>query len=151
MAEVQSFSRKMIQNYLDSTDLRYLINREGDFIIEFAYDAEIDAELTFSLLAGGTNNQIYVITCHSNKRYGREEWPRIVYLCNRWNAERRWPKAYLYVKDPKVDQEGVILLEEQLDLEKGVHQELLSDFTETVISAGSKFWIWFKDYGVRGL
>ncbi len=58
---------------------------------------------------------------------------------NEWNATRRWPRAF--VKD------GHFFLDFHLDLEKGVHKELLKDVVATVLAGVSQFLLWLGGNG----
>jgi len=142
MARVESFSRSMMEKYLQERGLKYLTDRDGDFRVGFTYEQDIGCELTVWLIAGGSRNQIYVVRIRSDKRIPKSDWTRVAMVCNTWNKERRWPKAYLYVRDPNTDTSGEILLEMQIDLQKGIHQELLNDFTDTAIATAYQFWRW---------
>ncbi|HLZ60092.1 MAG TPA: YbjN domain-containing protein, partial [Ktedonosporobacter sp.] len=85
---------------------------------------------------------IYRILTTSDRRIPRNDWGRAVMICNTWNKERYWPKAFLSVRNPDSDAYGAITLEWQIDLGKGIHQELLNDFTMTILSGGIAFWKW---------
>src|SRR5262245_55330367 len=106
MAVVEQFTRPMIEKYLKSVGVRYLMDNDGDFVVQFGYSEAQGCELSFYFIAGGKSNEIYVIRAFSDKRIPRDEWARAVMLCNTWNSERRWPKAYLQVKDPPTDTYG---------------------------------------------
>jgi len=149
MPTVQKFSRSMIEKYLKAKNLKFLRDSDGDFRISFAYDEDTGCKLDVWFIAGGPQGDIYYVGVHSDKRIPKSDWGRAVMLCNTWNKERRWPKAYLYVHDPSTDTVGSIRLEEQIDLEKGIHQELLDDFTDTVIASANLFWEWaHKEQGL---
>jgi len=142
MPTVQKFDRSMIEKYLKSVNLKYLRDSDGDFVAQFAYDEDTGCELTLYLIAAGQKNEIYVIRVLSDKRIPKSDWGRAMMLCNTWNDERRWPKAYLHVANPDKDTIGTIVLEEQIDLEKGIHQELLDDLTTTILMGAHLFWEW---------
>jgi hypothetical protein len=147
MATVQPFSYSMIEAFLSSRGYRFLRDQDNDFILQFRYDDETDSELTFYLMVQGQRRDIYCILCHSTKRIASEDWARVIMLCNTWNLERRWPKAYLRVNEQQ--SHGEVILEENLDLEQGIHQELLNDFSATAIAASFAFWKWMhQDNGV---
>jgi hypothetical protein len=133
----------MIENYLRARNIRYLRDSDGDFCVNFGPQGEIRHTIRVWLLAGGTGQQVYVIRGHAEKRYPRSRWADCLLMCNTWNRDRRWPKAYLDNSDPNSD--GEIVLEEQIYVEKGIHQELLDDFSDTVISAIFSFWKWEKE------
>jgi hypothetical protein len=142
MPNVQKFDHDMIKKYLHAHDLKYLIDSDGDFLVQFGYADEWGCSLKIYLIVGGTRKDIYVIKVYSDKRISRGDWTRVIGLCNTWNKERRWPKAYLHVDDPAADQTGLVVVEQHIDLEKGIHQELLDDFTSTMIMGAFQFWKW---------
>ncbi len=142
MATVQPFTRSMIEKYLKDSELHYLTDTEGDFIVQFAYDKELGGELAVYFIAGGNNHDIYLVRVTSSRPVSKPDWGRAISLCNTWNKDRRWPKAYLRVKDPSSDDVGSIILEEQIDLSVGVHQELVEHFSLTVLAAATQFWKW---------
>src|SRR5579875_2761784 len=145
---VRTFDKSMIQAFLNSVGLRYLVDNDGDYMVQFSYDSQVDCELAFWFLIGGSKRDIYTVMAASSKRIPRSEWGRALQLCNDWNRERRWPKSYLVVKDPRSDLSGEIRLEEQIDLGKGIHQELFDDFSMTVIVTANEFWKWAKQQGL---
>lgn len=140
--QVQPFNRSMIEKCLRSTSWRFLTDSEGDFVVEFRYDEETGVELEIFFEAEGSKGQIYVIRGHADKRIPKNDWNKALMVCNTWNKEKRWPKAYLYVRDPSTDTTGTIMLEENLDLETGIHQELLNDITLTAVAGMFGFWEW---------
>jgi len=149
MPIVQNFDRSMIETHLRRRALQFLTDSDGDFVAQFRYDEEIGGELTVQYMAEGSQNEIYTLRVRSSRTIPKNSWGRAIMSCNTWNKERRWPKAYLYVRDSMTDSSGEIILEEQIDLEKGVHQELLDDFTETVEGTAFAFWKWaYKEQGL---
>ena len=138
MPIVRALDRSMIEHCLRSDNLRFLRDNDGDFRVEFGYDEETGCEVTFSLSVVGPKSEVYSIVAFSDRRVPTYEWDRALRLCNQWNEERRWPKAYLYMRDNI----GNIILEQQIDLEEGIHQELLDDFTRTAIVSSIQFWRW---------
>ena len=142
MPIVQKFDRTMIEKILRAHTLKFLRDSDGDFIVQIGHSDKLGCELDILLIAGGTNAQIFSVTGRTNKRIPKSDWGRAVMICNTWNKEKRWPKAYLYVKDPSTDLTASILLEQQIDLEHGIHEELLDDFTFTTISGMFAFWEW---------
>jgi hypothetical protein len=141
MTTVKPFDRSVIETYLLEQDLNYLKDRDGDFQVKFNYDEDCGCALTVWFVL---NNSIYRVQVVSDKPIPRQDWEKIVMLCNTWNQQKRWPKAYLNISNPETDQNGFIVLEEHIDLQQGIHQELFNDWTSTVISASSGFWMWLN-------
>lgn len=148
MSTVQKFDRSMVQRFLQTSGLKYLVDSDGDFVAEFGYDPALDCELSFWFIVGGPDHDIYRVAAKSNKRISQSDWARAVMLCNEWNRDRRWPKAYLTIHESGTLPYGDIMLEEQIDLEKGIHQELLDDFSLTVMATANAFWKWAKEQGI---
>ncbi len=142
MAIVKQFDRSMIEQFLKSTGLRYLRDNDGDFIVQFGYDTDRGNEITVMLLASGTKSNIFAIYAESSTIIQPQDVDRAIRMCNTWNADKRWPKAYLRMRQDAGRSYGRIVLEGQLDLEKGVHQELFDDFTGTIIATANAFWEW---------
>ncbi len=142
MAVVQRFEPGMVEKYCKSFGLHYLKDAEGDFRVDFSFDEECGCELTLWLMIKGTQSQIYVVRLLSATRIPRSEWPRAIDACNTWNRDHRWPKAYLNAYNPETDAVGFVEVEQQIHLEKGIHQELLDDFTSRTVAGGFEFWRW---------
>lgn len=139
MATIKPFDHSVIETYLLEQDLNYLKDRDGDFQVRFNYDEDLGCALTIWFIM---TNSIYRVQAVTDKPIPRQDWGKALMLCNTWNQNKRWPKAYLNIKDPETDQNGFIMLEEHIDLAEGIHQELFNDWTRTVISAASSFWMW---------
>lgn len=144
MATVTKFNRDMIKKYLDKRDTRYLRDSDGDFRVDFERDEDIGREISIWFMAQGEHAEIYSVLMKSDKRLSKPEWDHTIPVCNTWNLEKRWPKAYLAVKDPEKDTIAEIFLEGQIDLEKGIHLELFEHYTDSILAAGVSFWVWAK-------
>lgn len=145
MATVQTFTKSMIERYLRACNMKFMIDGDGDYKVEFAYDQEMGCELTIYLMTGGSKKDVYGVLALSDKRYSKDAWVKATLLCNQWNKEKRWPKAYLYYNDLN-DPYATIRLEQHIDLETGIHQELFDDFTGTMLVGASAFWKWIRSY-----
>lgn len=141
MGSVETFSPTMVETYLRSRRLAYQRDGDGDFRIAFAYDAELGCALDCWMIVGGRDRQILAFRAVGQRPIPRGEFSRVLALCNEWNRDRRWPKAYLFHRSVD-DEPGAIYLEENIDLAPGIHQELLDDWLDTMRSAAVEFWIW---------
>ncbi len=140
MAGVVPFSRGLIERYVQHEELKFLKDSDGDYVIPYGYSDGLGCALRFLLMATGQNEEIYAVVVHSDRRIPREDWGKAILLCNTWNTEKRWPKAYLkYNEDEST---GSIILEEQIDLEDGVHPELFDAYTRRVMACAVSFWEW---------
>jgi tetratricopeptide (TPR) repeat protein len=142
---VYRFERELIKTYLKKNEMKYLQDSEGDFVLKFDYDPQINCELTVYLMVSGKNQNIYSISIRSNKRIPREKWNDAFFICNQWNLHSRWPSAFFVIRNEE-DKYGFIVLEYHLDLEAGIHQQLLDNITSEMIASGYKFWYSTQQY-----
>lgn len=142
MAKVEKFHRGMIEKVIRARNWKFLVDSDGDFRVRFAYDDDTGCEMDLYLGAEGSQSSIYTIRVTTSKHIAKSQWDRALTACNTWNREKRWPKAYLDVRDPSVDTTGTIILEHGIELKTGIHQELLHDLTMTVWAAANRFWTW---------
>ena len=149
MPTVEKFSQAMLEKYVKARGWKYLRDGDGDFRVDFAYDDSTGCELTLWLIADGRQKEIFYVRVASDKRIPKTDWARAMMICNTWNKDRRWPKAYLNVRNPDTDTTATIALEQHLDCEKGIHQELLEDFANTIWATSISFWEWaHKEQGL---
>lgn len=141
---VQTFGHAMIEAFLEEGDLRFLRDSDGDFVVEFGYDEEIVGHPRFLLVAAGDDREQYCLRGDTLRRVPRSDWERSIRLCNEWNAQYKLPKVYLEIDDPNASTSGRVVCEQWLNLEAGVHQELINAVTSTFFSACFGFWRWLE-------
>jgi Putative bacterial sensory transduction regulator len=144
MPTVVPIDQSLIANYIKSRGWRYLTDSDGDMLVNFSADAETDEWSVYFMLTG-QNKDIYQLSIQSRKTYPKSQWPQIVLVCNEWNKNRRWPRAYLDIPDKEGVTETHVILDTCIDFEKGVHQELFEDFTNTILSGAMRFWKWARE------
>jgi len=96
------------------------------------------------LVATGDGHDQYCLRGDVMKRVPRAEWDRQIRLCNEWNALYKLPKVYLEVDDPNASATGRIVCEQWLNLDPGIHQELVDHLTSTFFSSCFGFWRWLE-------
>jgi hypothetical protein len=144
MGFVEQFGHSMIETFLDESELQYLRDRDGDFVVEFGYDEEILGHPRFLLAVTGDDSEQYCLRGDTMRRIVRPDWDRMLRLCNEWNALYKMPKVYFEVDDPNTSTTGRVVCEQWLNLESGVHQELVNQMTGTFFSACFGFWRWME-------
>ncbi len=144
MGFVETFGHAMILAFLEDSELHYLRDRDGDFVVEFGYDEEVLGHPRFMLIASGDDQEQYCIRGDTMKRIPKAEWDRMMRLCNEWNALYKMPKVYLEVDDPNASATGKVVCEQWINLEAGIHQELINQMTSTFFTASFGFWRWLE-------
>ena len=144
MAIVESFGRAMIETFLEESELHYLRDRDGDFVVEFGYDEEVLGHPRFMLVVSGDDQDQYCLRGDTMKRVARLDWDRSIRLCNEWNAQYKLPKVYLEIDDPNASATARVVCEQWLNFDVGVHQELINQLTSTFFTACFSFWRWLE-------
>lgn len=137
---MQPFDREMIKDHLDRNELKYLVDQDGDFRVDFAAFDDNGFELSVWLTAEGTNEDIFVVRGLCNARVAKTLWPSVLEFCNQWNMEKRYPKAFLWIPEDTDALFGSIHLEGQFPLPAGVTQPILDEFISTIIGTTFSFW-----------
>jgi hypothetical protein len=140
MNQVEPFSGNMIKAYLDQAEVRYLVDSAGDYLVRFtpAEDRPCEADVWF--LAEGTERTIFNLSLRTNVRFAQDKLGDALLACNEWHKIKRWPKAYVIVDEATTSSQ--IVVEFQVSLEKGIHQELFNDISEWMLVTGLEFWKW---------
>jgi hypothetical protein len=128
------------------------------FLINYKFGLRSDRCVTFRLYVSGKDADILVLNWSCDKRVPPDQFVRALRLCNWWNNEYRWPRAmvepdYRYTdadEDPPPSKEEVeareathathLVLDYQVCLPKGVHQETLNALIDSAIETSWTFW-----------
>lgn len=143
MSDVRPFTRDMIKDYLEAQELNYLVDKDGDYRVDFRRDAELDVSLRCWIVAEGEKSEMLKVAVYSDRFFPKDRWGSAIMLCNTWNRDYRWPKAYVLIPETGNGEPAAeIVLERQIDLEHGVHAELLDRFITGAIAGAITFWQW---------
>ncbi|WP_182113618.1 MULTISPECIES: YbjN domain-containing protein [unclassified Actinotalea] len=82
----------------------------------------------------GDDQEILQVRGQWNREFSIERLTEVLELCNDWNAEKIWPKAYVRVRD-----DGMVHLTSEVatDLEHGVTDAQLGQLLHCALSASS--------------
>ena len=138
---VEKYSRSMVEQFLRSANLKFMIDQDGDYQVTFAEDDSYGDAVIVWFISAGEQKEILAIRAHSNRVVPEPEWPRFMALCNTWNADKRWPKVYLATNIGR-EKGGRLVAEQQFDLEKGIHYDLLAYLCRQSIAVSFQFFEW---------
>ncbi|MFO7542676.1 MAG: hypothetical protein R6W97_07710 [Thiobacillus sp.] len=85
MATVEEFTHEMLRQYLDGRGWRWLVDVDGDYVVEFAYDEDFSCELTLYLIMSGKEKEILEVRVLSDMRIPKAHWGEALHACNTWN------------------------------------------------------------------
>ena len=143
---VRPFSRAMIADFLTREKLKFLRDQDDDCLVTFDSDESVHLpEIRVWFTAEGKAHDIYSVRAYASPPPERsvEEWYRI---CNQYNRERRWPKAYMVEGKDALK----LRLESQIDLGAGIHQQLFDDFGRMALAGIYGFFEWLNDSADAG-
>lgn len=143
--EISPISREMIEAFLTKNEYNYLVDRDGDIVLQYRYDEELDTELTAYFYIEGDNKTIYYIQVLNRRRIHKPDWDHYVWLCNRFNQAFRWPKVYLSLPRTETSETATIVLEYYIPAAAGIHQELFDEITDAILGGSFRFWRWLKE------
>ena len=141
MPVVEHLSRGMVEKYLSSAGLRYLQDRDGDFVVQFREDEDWGCSLDVYLTVAGADGDVLDLLGVPNHHVSEARWPEALVTCNQWNLDKRWPKAAFRTGSPNA-KSGMFVLQAALDLEKGIHQEFLDNYIYVFMGGVSSFLQW---------
>lgn len=127
---IQPLTREHVREILEGLDLKVLTDPDGDPMVILA-DERVKA-LAFAAFAVSPGQVLsYMAQVQGAPNWTEEEALRRV---NAWNAERRWPRAFL--------RGGKIHLDYHWALEEGVHPALLRDLLFNTLAGTVQFLLW---------
>lgn len=137
MNEVELITRDRIKEMLDEKGLKYLLDTDGDYRVEFTIK-DSDAILSVCFILQGTRKDVFGIQALCSRRFFSDDWPKTMKVCNEWNKDKLFGKAYLNYSEER--NYATVIVEQWIDLEKGLHKELLLDYTTVIMGSINQFW-----------
>lgn len=140
--KVYPISLDRLKTVLHNRDLTYF-EQGSALLVRFDYEPKCDREVILRVSLEGEREDVLRIHMEGDRRTAREDFPKALELCNRFNREYRWPKTYLEIPS---EAEGIpapsgkLVTCHQLDLETGIHDGLLEDVICCAVGASWIFW-----------
>jgi hypothetical protein len=110
---------------------------------EFSYFVDNDGDLgglwrgrLFYFFLFGEHSEILQVRGQWHREVAIERLEEVLDVCNEWNADRIWPKAYVRVRDNGMVH---VVAEVATDLEHGVTDDQLNQLLFCGLSTGSMF------------
>jgi hypothetical protein len=137
--QVQPFHRSMLQEVLDTFDLHYLVDKDGDFVVLMRQEG-LSGLAILHFVVSGVRGEVFSIMAHLENLPPFPE-QALLHKVNAWNVKHRWPRAFV--------KGGRVYLDFHVDLEAGIHPGLLRDMVGRVVAGVGQFVAWMegKDLG----
>ena len=143
---VLPFTAATIERHLLERKVRFFRDDSNGFVLFFRYDRDCDRIIKVMHAVEGRQDTVYCLRLVGDRRVDPADFTRARELCDRWNGNYRWPRAFLELPRQKDGEEplpalsGLLVLDFQLLLDKGIHQGLFNDLVNEVISTSWDFW-----------
>jgi hypothetical protein len=141
---VQPFTPETIERHLRGRELACWKTDGKGFMVFMGYDKDSDRCVRIMHFVEGRQDTVYRLRVVADRRVDAADFAKAHELCNRWNENYRWPRAFLEI--PTLDEgdgapgSGLLVMDYQLQLGKGVHQALFDDMVGSAIGASFDFW-----------
>ncbi|ADH65177.1 hypothetical protein Mesil_3365 (plasmid) [Allomeiothermus silvanus DSM 9946] len=139
--QVQPFNRSMLQEVLDTFDLHYLVDKDGDFVVLMRQEG-LSGLAILHFVVSGVQGEVFSIVAQVENLPPFPE-QELLEKANAWNAGYRWPRAFV--------KGGRVYLDFHLDLEAGIHPGLLRDMVGRVVAGVGQFVAWMEGKDLGGL
>lgn len=141
MPTVQPFTDDMLMDYLKQNDIGFEVDEEGNLSLDFADQFPEVCPIDVWLVTDRDEGVLFKVFGFVDVSIPEVAWDSAIGLCNAWNGESPWPKAYLLATEAGTG-DAFIHLERYIDLTAGIHAELLDDFISQTIGAIVGFAEW---------
>jgi hypothetical protein len=121
--------RARVVDWLLLNGFSYFVDSEGD--VGGRWQGRL-----FYFQLFGEHEEIVQVRGQWNRDITIDRLEEVLELCNEWNAERIWPKAYTRVRDNGLVQ---VYTEVTVDLEFGANDDQLADVLQCGLSTASVF------------
>lgn len=135
----------LIREVLDSRGLHLFADHKGDFMTFWGYEPEIGTEVKIWFKLDGDDEDVYRVSATGDRPVPREAWNDVTLMCNAWNSEHRWPKAFVITLEQDSASVGFVELSAEIPVKHGASPRMLDDFTGRVVHGTFEFFRWFRE------
>ncbi len=111
------------------------------FSVQYRYEKDSGRRVRATLGLVGSKKEIVDLLIQGDSRLVDGQFERAYQLCNAWNQNNRWPRAYVLVdEDEGTRRSGRLSLDCIFDGGTGLTQELLNRLLHNALSHAWNFW-----------
>jgi hypothetical protein len=155
---LRPFTSDTLVRYLRAIDRPFWECGPDRYVAPYEYDPASDRCCQAFYSVEGRDPDILCVRWVSDRRVPAEQLSLAYLLCNQWNAQWRWPRAFVdlpTVTDADgqpgsgLPPSGVLTLDFQLHLQQRIHQALFDSLLAPVQEATWAFWeMAHRDYNL---
>lgn len=157
-SEVRPLSMALLDAWIEVEGMSAFRHPTRGYSVDYKFGLKSDRCVQLRLFITGKNSDILVLQWTGDKRLPPDQYVRGLRYCDWWNNEYRWPRAmvdqdYRYTDanaDPPPSKEDVearegthsahLMLDYQICLPKGIHQEGLNAILDSSLDSSWNFW-----------
>jgi hypothetical protein len=133
----QPLGTEMLRQYLNARQFKFSMDERERFRLLFSASEAYPVDLTIWLAAEGENHDILTMHCFCDRSLLDSEFDSALIACNRWNLEKRWPKAYCTLQPP-----WEVVLEMNVAISESVQAALVASILDGWMFGVHSFWQW---------
>lgn len=147
---VQPLAIDMVDAFLKEDDYNFYSSEWGNRMAFFRYGPISDRVVRMNLNVGGRNQDVLFWRMVCDRRVDPPLFDLAYRLCNTWQNEYWFPRAFLEVPDPPERKEGEeemawnpsgsLVLDYQIPFPKGLSQEALNELIRRLVANSWDFW-----------
>jgi putative sensory transduction regulator len=126
------FERQRVESWLRDHQLRFLVDQEGSFFVDFCSEEGPDYRVQLS--AEGADADVLCIRIRPDVIYSEAMRDRIEGFVAGWNRKTFWPKAFM--ADDWRGRGIRVVGENSFPLGPGIHHALLHNFIMVTLESG---------------
>lgn len=134
---IKGLSLAVLRGLIDKAGYSHKIDEDGDILMTLNADNDFGYDVYIFFQIQGENDTILKITGYAfDFPVNNDNKANLVYLCNKWNREKRLPKAYVDIENNRV------IAEENYFLDEAVSEEYVLESCIKLTTSG--IWGFFK-------
>ena len=149
--EVRPFGLETIDRHLEANCLDGWRTDGPMRLVFLGYDRPSDRSLEVMHVVEGEQGTVYCLRMVGDRRVDAADYQRARELCDRWNGNYRWPRAFLEIPGREGEEpaaSGLLTLDYQLQLAAGIHQALFDELVRGTVAAAYDFWKLAREAGL---
>lgn len=137
---VRPVSPLRLTRCLDRLDVCY--QRESNHLITATWEPDPGTEdlVKMTLSLEGDGHTVLVLTSRIDRDIPEDRLEKALEVCNKWNCERRWPRAFMHPMAGQGPGLCRVALDVHLHLSNGIHDEFLESLIRDFISGSAECW-----------
>jgi len=141
MDTIEPLTMPLIERALKAGTYNYMTDSDGDYRIN--YDTETSlGHLNLVVSVGGERKDLFRIYGWFDNKIPEARLSQAIYFCNQYHRNYLFPTVYVVIAEEDGIRKGRFWVQQTFDLEKGIHQEGLLNFTRMFVGGCISFHKW---------